>query len=57
MNVLPVEAKEHGRTVSATQGTATYNATFAESADTDSEKQVGTALMTLNTFKESIESH
>jgi len=30
---------------------------FAESADIDLAKQVGTALMTLNMFKEFIESH
>jgi len=57
LNVLPAEAKEYGRTEHAEQGTATCNAIFAESVDTDSAKQVGTALMTLNTFKEFIESH
>jgi len=57
LNVLPAKAKERGRTVSATQGKAKYNATSAENADTDLANKVGTALTTLNTFKEFIESH
>jgi hypothetical protein len=57
LNALTVEAKEHGRTEYAKQGKATYNAISAENADTDSAKQVGTGLTTLNMFKEFIESH
>ncbi|MDH5438860.1 MAG: hypothetical protein OEX76_08195 [Candidatus Bathyarchaeota archaeon] len=37
--------------------TATYNVTSAENADTDSAKQVGTAMINLNVFKDFIESH
>jgi hypothetical protein len=36
---------------------ATYNATYAENAATDSVKQVGTALKSMTMFKEFIESH
>jgi hypothetical protein len=52
-----VALKESGKTGFDNLDTATYNATSAESADTDSAKQVGTDLMTLNMFKEFIESH
>ena len=57
MNVLPVEAKETGKTASATQTTAKYNATSAENVATGSAKPVGIAPMTLNVFKVFIESH
>jgi len=52
-----VEAKEHGETERAEPETATYSDTCAESAVIDSVKHVGTDLMTLNMFKEFIESH
>jgi len=52
-----VEARETGRTAYATQTTVKYNATSAENAATDSAKQVGTPLKSLNMFKEFIESH
>jgi len=50
-----VALKESGKTGFAHPNTATYNDTSAESAVTDSVKQVGTALMTLNMFKGFIE--
>jgi hypothetical protein len=52
-----VALKESGKMGFANPKTATCNATCAESADTDSAKKVGTALMTLNMFKEFIERH
>jgi hypothetical protein len=52
-----VEAKESGRTAHAEQGKATYNATFVENAAIGLVKQAGTALMSLNLFKEFIERH
>ena len=57
LNVLNVEAKETGRTASATQTTATYNVMSAENVVTGSAKPVGTALMSLQAFKVFIESH
>lgn len=47
--------KESGKMGFDNPNTATYNATSAENAATDSAKQVGTAMMTLNMFKRFIE--
>jgi len=44
-----------GEMVYVTPRTATYNAISAENADTDSAKQVGTAMTILNAFKRFIE--
>jgi hypothetical protein len=49
------EAKELGEMEHGEQEMATYNATSAKNADTDSAKQLGTALTHLNVFKEFIE--
>lgn len=54
-SVLNVRRNASGRTDSATQETENYNDTSAENVDTDSAKQVGTALMILNVFKRFIE--
>jgi len=52
-----VALKESGKMGFDNLDTATYNATSAESVDTDSAKQVGTDLTDLNVFKEFIERH
>jgi len=52
-----VTPAKHGRMGSDEPMMATYNATYAENVVTGSVRQVGIAPMSLNMFKEFIESH